>query len=191
MTLTRDAAYPIECALPDFPVVLSHMGSRDIEGLLRFADQLSEHDLLFLRRDIRQLEVLEDWLMDIDSGDVLTILAKHEGEIVGESSVHRDSSGWSAHVAELRVVVSEVARGKGLGKLLTREAMKLAERSSIEKMMARMTVDQKGAIAVFGNLGFHREALMRDHVKDLQGKSHDLVVMSCKVGDSSESLGTP
>jgi RimJ/RimL family protein N-acetyltransferase len=69
-------------------------------------------------------------------------------------------------------------RGKGLGRLLTQEAFALALELGIEKMVAQMTVDQKGAIAVFEGMGFRPEALLRDHVKDREGKKHDLLVLS-------------
>lgn len=44
-----------------------------------------------------------------------------------------------------------------------------------------MTLGQKGAIAVFESLGFRPEALLRDHVKDREGKKHDLLVFSHEV----------
>jgi RimJ/RimL family protein N-acetyltransferase len=178
MTLRRDTSYPVRVEVGDQSIELSHMSSKDTEALLRFAAGLSEHDLLFLRRDIRQLDVIEDWLMDLDSGGVLTILAKAGDEVVGETTIHADSMHWSSHVAELRVVVAQSARGRGLSKLLTGEALKVAVRSGLKKVIARMTVDQKGAIALFRGLGFEREALMRDHVMDLEEKTHDLIVMS-------------
>ena len=68
-------------------------------------------------------------------------------------------------------------RGKGLGRL-TQEAFALALELGIEKMVAQMTVDQKGAIAVFEGMGFRPEALLRDHVKDRERKKHDLLVLS-------------
>jgi RimJ/RimL family protein N-acetyltransferase len=44
--------------------------------------------------------------------------------------------------------------------------------------VAQMTVDQKGAIAVFEGMGFRPEALLRDHVKEREGNKHDLLVLS-------------
>jgi L-amino acid N-acyltransferase YncA len=76
------------------------------------------------------------------------------------------------------VLVSEAMRGKGLGRLLTQEAFAVALGLGIEKMIAQMTLDQKGAIAVFEGMGFHPEALLRDHVKDREGTKHDLLVLS-------------
>ena len=181
MTLKRDSSYPLAVELQDLELVLHYMSSKDVEALLRFAGDLSEHDLLFLRRDVRRLEVIEDWLMEIDAGTVVSILAKHGDEVVGETTIDRNGLQWTSHVAELRVVLARAVRGKGLGRLLAEEALRLAQRSSIEKMIARMTVDQSAAIRVFESLGFKREALMKDHVKDLEGRTHDLVVMSLKV----------
>jgi L-amino acid N-acyltransferase YncA len=44
-------------------------------------------------------------------------------------------------------------------------------------MMAQMTADQTGAIALFESLGFRAEALLRDHVRDREGHSHDIVML--------------
>jgi L-amino acid N-acyltransferase YncA len=83
------------------------------------------------------------------------------------------------------VLIAESMRHKGLGKLLTKEAFAVALAAGVEKMMAQMTVDQKGAIAAFEGLGFRPEALLRDQVRDREGKKHDLLVLS---HDTSEPL---
>jgi hypothetical protein len=50
--------------------------------------------------------------------------------------------------------------------------------------VAQMTVDQQAAIALFESLGFKAEALLRDHVRDVDGKTRDIVVL----GTTSRSL---
>jgi L-amino acid N-acyltransferase YncA len=188
MTLERDPEYPALRHVGGLDVTLSYMSSTDADAILRFARGLEEHDLLFLRRDITQLDVVEDWLRDIESGDALTVLAKRSGRVIGYGTIHRDSLSWSAHVAELRVLVAGDFRGKGLGRVLTQEAFKAALRSGIEKMVARMTLDQKGAISTFESLGFRPEALLKDHVKDRQGTLHDLIMLSHRVADFESTL---
>ena len=188
MTLEKDQDYPALRHVGGIDVTLSYMSSSDADAVLQFAKGLEVHDLLFLRRNITRLDVIEDWLRDIEAGDALTILAKHDGRVIGYGTIHRDSLSWSAHVAELRVLVSGDFRGKGLGRLLTQEAFKAALRSGIEKMVARMTLDQKGAIATFESLGFRPEALLKDHVKDRDGAVHDLVMMSHRVADFQRTL---
>jgi hypothetical protein len=41
-----------------------------------------------------------------------------------------------------------------------------------------MTADQTSAIAVFEEMGFQAEALLRDHVRDQSGEKHDIVILS-------------
>lgn len=167
----------------DRTVELRPMGASDRDMMLRFARELPPHDLLFLRRDISEPAGVEAWLRDIERGEVTTLLALDGGELLGYVTLHRGSLRWSRHVAELRVVVSASCRGAGLGRALTEAAFCLALEEGIEKIVARMTPDQKGAIAVFEGLGFRAEALLRDEVKDREGNSHDLLVMSHRVAD--------
>ena len=56
----------------------------------------------------------------------------------------------------------------------------------IEKIVAQMTIDQEGAIAVFESLGFRSEGLLRDHVQDKDGRRHDIVILS---HDAANVLG--
>jgi L-amino acid N-acyltransferase YncA len=170
--------YPVTITLGNAKVTLRYMNAADGTGVLSFARALPEHDLLFLRRDITDESEVAAWVSDIESGIVKTVLAVDSGGVVGYGTVHRNDLRWSSHVAELRVMVSESMRGKGLGRLLTQESFAVALSDGIEKMMAQMTLDQKGAIATFEGLGFRPEALLRDHVKDRDGKLHDLLVLS-------------
>ncbi len=157
------------------------MSREDQAEVLAFADGLPDHDLLFLRRDIRDAEVVDEWIGEIESGQIVTMLATIDDEMVGYASVDRSQLRWSSHVGEIRVVISEAARGKGLGRLLVEQAFQAAVASGIEKLVARMTPDQKGAVAAFEGLGFVPEGLMRNHVRDLSGEKHDLLVMGLDV----------
>jgi len=150
----------------------------DREALLAFTTSLPDHDRLFLRTDITNPDVVDGWLDNVDLERIITIVAEREGRIVGYGSVHMSNAPWSQHVGELRVLISEEMRGKGLGRALTEAVFAQALQRGIEKMVAQMTVDQKGAIATFEELGFKAEALLVDHVKDREGKKHDLLVYS-------------
>jgi L-amino acid N-acyltransferase YncA len=179
MTTVEGArSYPHEVRLPGGPVVIRPLGPADVPTMLTLARSLPEHDLLFLARDITRQPEVEDWLA---SPDITTLGAFRREKLEGYAAIHRNQMRWSAHVAELRVLTAVEMRGKGLGRALTQEAFAYALSQGIEKMMAQMTLDQKGAIAVFEGLGFRPEALLRDHVKDRQGHKHDLLVLSHEV----------
>jgi L-amino acid N-acyltransferase YncA len=173
--------YPRQIEVHGGPVTLRHMTAADKEAALAFARALPPHDLLFLRRDVTRPEVVDIWLQGVERGRITTVMAERDKVVQGYATIDRGDLSWSPHVAELRVLVSGAMRGKGLGRLLIQEAFAVALGLGIEKMVAQMTVDQKAAILVFEEIGFRPEALLRDHVKDRDGKTHDLLILSLDV----------
>jgi RimJ/RimL family protein N-acetyltransferase len=157
---------------------LRYMTAADEAAVLAFARTLPDHDLLFLPRDIAQPKVLAAWIAQIERGLLTTLLASRSGTLVGCATIACEELAWSAHVGEIRVVVAADVRGEGIGRLLIQETFRIALELGLEKLIAQMTVDQRGAIAVFESMGFRGEALLRDHVKDRSGIKHDLVILS-------------
>ena len=111
-----------------------------------------------------------------------------DDSIAGYATVDGSDLPWSQHVAELRVLVGPTLRGRGIGRLLTEEAFRIALGMGVDKIIGQMTVDQYEAIAVFRSLGFQPEALLRDHVKDREGEKHDLVILSHDVAAAQRTM---
>jgi len=162
-------------------IKLALMVSQDDAKVIAFANTLPEGDLLFMRRDIRQPKVVAAWTDLIAQGRLASLLAWSGGEVVGCAALVIDPLSWSPHVGELRVVVSRKVCGIGLGRALIQEAFLIALSKGLEKLVAQMTADQQGAIAVFESIGFRGEALMRNHVKGADGRKHDIVLLSYDV----------
>jgi L-amino acid N-acyltransferase YncA len=162
-------------------LTLRFMTAADTAAVLAFAAALPPHDLLFLQRDIRNPKVVAAWALGIARGSITSLLAVADGIVHGCAAIVCDELSWSPHVGELRVVVSENMRGTGLGRVLVQDAFALAIERGMGKIMARTTPDQRGAIAVFQELGFRGEALLRDHVRDVAGMTHDIVIFSLDV----------
>jgi RimJ/RimL family protein N-acetyltransferase len=170
------------------------MTRADEAAVLAFAKALPTHDLLFLPRNISQPKVLSAWIGEIEAGDITSVLALRDGAVVGCGTLVKDSRSWSPHVGEIRMVVSLDMRGKGVGRALSQETFALALGSSLEKLSVQMTVDQRAAIALFESLGFKAEALLRDHVRDVDGRKHDIVVLGHNVAQvqaQMEAYGLP
>ena len=179
---------PTQLVLDDETVALRYLEQTDAEAVLAFAAGLPAHDLLFLRRDITRPDQVDEWLREAAVGQVVTILATQGEQIVGYATVASEGLAWTRHVRELRVMVSERLRGKKLGHVLTAAAFAVAREQGASKMMAQMTVDQGGAVAVFKSLGFEQEARLRGQVIDRDGKLHDLLVMSLNVAEFQSKL---
>ena len=173
--------YPraIRCNNMDYELRL--MTNGDADAAIEFAKMLPPHDLLFLQRDIRNPKVVAAWLEQIERGTITSLVAVADGRIHGCAAIVRDVLSWSPHVGEMRVVVGKSARGGGLGRLLAQDAFAYAVSTGVEKLIARMTPDQRGAIAVFEEMGFSAEALLRDYVQDGDGARHDIVILSLEV----------
>ncbi len=169
--------YPRSVDLDGASVDLQLMTAADEQDVLAFAHALPPHDLLFLRRDITRPKVISAWIRQIEESSITSLLARREGQVVGCTAVVRDELSWSPHVGELRVLVAPGGRAKGLGRVLIQESFLIALGQGLEKLVAYMTVDQQGAIAVFESLGFRAEALLRDHVRDTEGVKHDLAIL--------------
>lgn len=178
MSSNEPRAYPRTATCDGTQIELRRMGAADQAGVLAFAQKLPPHDLLFMRRDVRQPKVLAAWVRAIEEGRVASLVAVRDGAVVGTTAIVHDKLSWSPHVGELRIAVSPDYRGKGLGRILIQECFAMALELGLEKLTALMTVDQQGAIAVFETLGFRPEAMLRGYVKDSAGEPHDIVILS-------------
>lgn len=164
------------------PVAIQSMADCDDAAIVRFVSELPLHDLLFLDRDIREPKVLGAWRNAIEGGSVHSQVAVAEGKIVATTAVIRDPLSWSAHVADIRLLVLPEWRGKGVGRALLEASIDHAIAQGAAKLTARMTPDQRGAITLFEETGFRGEAMLRDQVRDAEGAFHDLAVLSLDVG---------
>jgi L-amino acid N-acyltransferase YncA len=154
------------------------MGLSDRQKILDFARALPPDDLLFLRTDITEPAIVDEWARNVERGITVTVLAEIEGEMAGYASVHTDQARWTRRVGEIRLQVGKQYRGIGLGRRLAAEIFKLGQARGVKKMAAMMTPDQTGARAAFEKLGFQVEALLQDWVVDRDGRPRDLLIMS-------------
>lgn len=173
--------YPRRVMTEGGEIEFRHMTAGDEAAVLAFAQKLPVHDLLFIPRNISEPKVLSAWIKELERGGLVSLLAVKGSTVVGCGTIVRDLLSWSPHVGEIRMVVSKDVRGLGVGRALSQETFALALGSGLEKIVAQMTVDQTGAIALFESLGFKAEALLHDQVRDLAGKTHDIVVLGHNV----------
>jgi RimJ/RimL family protein N-acetyltransferase len=193
--MSEQRSYPRHVKTEAGDVEFRLMSRADEGAVLAFAQKLPTHDLLFLPRNISQPKVLTAWINEIERGAITSLLAIKDGNVVGCGTLVRDPHSWSPHVGGIRMVVSKDVRGQGVGRALSQETFALALGTpGVEKLVAQMTVDQAAAIALFESLGFKAEALLRDHVRDVNGQTHDIVVLGHNIaqfGAQLEAYGLP
>lgn len=150
----------------------------DGAALHEFYRGLPEEDRLFLKEDVTQPVFMERFLAKLNDVLIFSPLALQAGRIVGHGALYRNSHGWTVHVGEIRVVVAREYQRRGLGSILAKLLVKRAINLGLDKMVAKVVDNQVAAKRAFEKLGFHAEAVLKGHVRDIHGKRRDLVIMS-------------
>lgn len=150
----------------------------EVAALLR---ALPERDLLFVGFDVNDDAVIRRWTTAGES-DTVGAVARRNGELLGFTVLQRDRAPWKRHVGSVLVVVAPQARGLGLGTLLVQRTISLAAELGLEKIAARMLVEDRDTVRVFEKLGFRHEGLLVDHAKASDGTLYDIAYMglTCK-----------
>ena len=155
------------------------------EAVTRFLQRVPEGDRTFFKEDVSDPEVVAAWSRP-GAGRSIAV----DGDTVLGSVALVPLTGWSSHVAELRVVVDPDHRGRGLGRALTRHAVLEALDLGLKKIVVEVVADQAAAVAMFRALGFDPEALLKDHVRDQSGAFRDLMILSHSVDDAYAAMAT-
>ncbi|MBF8278661.1 MAG: putative GCN5-related N-acetyltransferase [candidate division NC10 bacterium] len=158
-------------------VTIRPMVKEDADKLYAFFSRVPREDRLFLRDDVSIRDVIDSWTQELDYRKVLPLVAEVGGNIVGDATLHRRTFGWTSHVGKVRLVIDKDYRGKGLGTVLIEELIDIAKKAGLEQLVAELISDQTGALSAFKRLGFEKEAVFFNYVKDQMGEERNLVVM--------------
>jgi RimJ/RimL family protein N-acetyltransferase len=183
------SGYPRTVQLKDGSAArLRLMTPDDRDAVLAFARSIPADDLLFLRVDITDPEVVDEWVQNLERHRTVTVLAETEKDktIIGYGSLHYNEATWTRHLGEIRIQAGAGYRGKGLGRRLAEAVFEIARSLGLQKISARMTPDQQGARATFERLGFQMEALLADFVIDRDGRTRDMLIMAHDVSGLSD-----
>lgn len=160
----------------------------DVEALFTFFQSISRKDRIFLKDDVRDKRIIEEWCSNINWDVVIPIVAVAGNDIVAEVSLHREPRGWKSHIGKLRLVVHPEYRRQGLAIEMVNELITTAlHTGSIEQLNAECMIDvQRGAILLLQLVGFVQRAILPDQVRDIEGSRHDLALLSYTLRDQEE-----
>jgi L-amino acid N-acyltransferase YncA len=185
----RFEGFPLHHTLKDGrEVTIRLTETSDGPALLEFFRSLPEQDRLYLKDDVTKKEFIERFLSGIDYETMASMVVEQKGKIVAEATLYRTRYGWMAHVGEIRVIVGRLYQHKGLGTELARQLVRMALALGLDKMLVQIPTTQPSARRAFEKLGFHQEAVLIKHVKDIRGRHHDLTIMCNDVSELWESL---
>jgi len=164
-------------------LTLKVMDESDIDDVIEFFQGIHDDDRLYLRMDTSNPENVKRRFGKVNYDVMFPIMAVADERIVGISTLYRASFGWRRNLGELRVVIDRKFQRRGLATVLTKELFFQALKNKLYKIQAELMENQHSAIAAFERLGFRREATLKRHVTDNDGKRQDLIIMTLDVED--------
>jgi ribosomal protein S18 acetylase RimI-like enzyme len=192
-------SFSIELELQRFPkVVQLKDGTKATLRQLRPDDEkefhglflsIPEHERMFIKHRVAEIETIRDWCRNIDYGRNLPLVGLVGGKIAGDATLHQQLGGWKRHVGRVSVLVHPEFRGRGLARALISEIVEIARQGGLEKVEAEFIGEQAAAIKMFALLGFSQLLRLENHVKDMQAVSHDYILMELGLKTDEEYAG--
>jgi RimJ/RimL family protein N-acetyltransferase len=158
-------------------VLLRPMVKSDRKAVGEFFGRLTPSVLQYVRNDVTNPKVLDQWFDQLNYDRVFPLLAFQGDKVVANASLHRVSHGWRKHLGTIRIVVAPEFHGKGLGTLMINELVDLAMEFGLEKLMAEFPLRAHGALAMFKKSGFSPRGVIEGLMKGRHGESLDIVIM--------------
>lgn len=155
----------------------------DLDELMKFYRSLPDKDRIYLKVDVTKRKVVKQRIDLIEKGRVFRVIAAHGDEIVADGALELSIGEWGKNQGELRVIVAKKFQRKGLGMIMMRELYFIALKSNIEKIVGKIMKPQVAAQKICRKLGFRKEAIMRDYVRDQAGVPQDFVIMTCDINN--------
>ena len=192
-------SFSIELELQQFPktVALKDSSKATLRPLRRDDEKelhnlflgITEHERMFIKHRVTEIETIRDWCRNLDYGRNLPLVGLLNGRIVGVATLHQQLGGWKRHVGRVSVLVHPGSRGRGLARALIGEIVDIARQVGLEKVEAEFIGEQEAAIKMFALLSFSQLLRLEDYVKDMQANNHDYILMGLDLVTDEEYAG--
>lgn len=161
---------------------LSDKDLQQVEKIQEFINSLiKEEAKISLNKEVsvdEEKEFLVRTLKNVKSGKEVFLVAEHDNQVVGTTSVTL-KPGRQSHVGQFGITIKDGYRGIGLGKYLMGEIIRLAQEELTSKpkiIWLDVYLNNKPAIALYESYGFKKVAEIPDQI-DYKGELINLEVM--------------
>jgi L-amino acid N-acyltransferase YncA len=156
----------------------------DKDALIAFFKTIPAEDRFYLKEDVTSARVVTAWAENVDYSRVLPLVAVMDGKIVADGTLHHRRAGARRHVGEVRIVVDPAYRNRGIGRGLLHKLIDIADTKKLTTLMFEVVADTEDAARATAQiLGFVPVAVLKNHVMDIAGNPHDLIIMELNVKD--------
>lgn len=157
-------------------VLLRPLLPEDHKRLYDLFDEASEDDTKFLKDKVKNPEVVERWIANLDYNRVMPLVAYCDDRLVGDVALYRGTK-TIRHVGEIRIFLARDFRGVGLGSKMIQETCDLARKIDLAFLKAEVILDHVKVIKAFRRLGFDLRCTLDDYFLRKDGVTHDIALM--------------
>lgn len=137
--------------------------TNDLENILAIVNHAILHSTANYNYEIQTLEIQKQWFEDKQSKKMPVIVADYNGKAIGFATYgsFREKIGYQFTI-EHSVYVTDDFIGKGIGKLLLTELIKLAKEQGFHNMIGAIDAENLGSIAFHEKFGFKVAGTIRE-----------------------------
>ncbi|EFK06728.1 conserved hypothetical protein [delta proteobacterium NaphS2] len=172
--------YPKEVILKDGTgVTLRPLAEGDQDALFRLFHRFPKEELWFLNHDVSNPELMDRWVRNSDGRRVVSIVALLERRVIANAVLMMKDYGAKKHVGKIRIAVDPAMREKRLGTWMLLDLINLAVAIGLKILVMRLIEDRDMAvIRGVKKLDFVEQAVLKDHVLDMEDNPHNLVILT-------------
>ncbi len=172
--------YPKEVILKNGTgVTLRPLRDGDQKALFEMFQRFPKEELWFLNHDVNRPELIDGWIQNLGNRRVVSVVALLEGRIIANAVLMRKDYGAKRHIGKVRIAVDPAMREKRLGTWMLLDLINLAVAIGLRILVMRLIEDRDMAVIQgVKKLLFVEQAVLRDHVLDMEDNPHNLVILT-------------
>lgn len=163
--------------LPDgMRVLLRPLLPKDRDALVALFTNLPAEETQFFRSKVSNADLVASWAEKPEYARVFPLIALVGERIVGNCTLHL-GSGYTRHVAEMRIFLAREFRRRGIGSAMVKAQLEIARKLGLHQVVAEVVESRPQVIHAFERLGFERQFVWKDMFMTPEGETLDMIVL--------------
>jgi L-amino acid N-acyltransferase YncA len=161
-------------------IIIRTRTSEDMDAVFDFYQSLTEEEKDLAQIDLRDknsvIQRFEE--MEERGHDRVLAICKDSGKVIGEAILESMLYGWMRKTGQMRILLHPDYLVEEIAHHLLREMFLLAARRGMNHLTFKVLDGEKEMYEILKALHFKHEATQKKHVVDVQGKTHDVHLMT-------------
>lgn len=157
-------------------VLLRPMTVADNHLLTELFMSINDDDLRYFRHNVKDPEILKDWVNNLDYSKVIPILALVKDRPVGNATLHF-GEGPRRHIGEVRIYLARDFRKRGLGMKILRTIIDFGRKQGLQILNAEVIAENVKLIKAFEMMGFKKQCTLENYFMFPDGECIDVKLM--------------